>query len=83
MRRVFAVLVLVFGLSAPMTAFGQVDAGRPDAAPADAAPADAAPPAFNPALDDEDGCDCATAGGSGAGLAMLVGAVAFGLRRRR
>ena len=93
MQRVFAVVVMVLGLCAPMTAFAQVDAGGADGggvdagrAMPDAAPiaADANPGDFRPALDDADGCDCSAAGaGAGAGLALLAGVVAVGLRRRR
>ncbi len=94
MQRILAVCVLVLGLAAPMTAVAQVDAGGTDGGTVDAGGAvpDAAPSApdarpgagFPPALDDEDGCDCALVGaGSGAGLAVLIGAVAIGLRRRR
>lgn len=90
MRRVFAVLVFVLGLAAPMTALAQVDGGGIDANDTDAAAGpDAAASAdarsdFRPAFDDKEGCDCRTAGaGSGAGLAVLAGTVALALRRRR
>jgi MYXO-CTERM domain-containing protein len=62
---------------------GQLPDGQvpmPDGQGSDARPPDAA----GDDDDDEDGCGCRTRGPDGAaGLVFLIGAVAFGLRRRR
>ena len=89
MQRYFALLVVILLGLMPAVAAAQ-DAGGADAAAAvDAAPAapDAAPSnadgglAYPPALADEQGCDCQAGGRAGVGAVVLVGAIAFGLRR--
>jgi MYXO-CTERM domain-containing protein len=94
MRRVFALLVMMLCLASyplgPLVSFAQVDAGDVDSGTVDAGgtpdatPApDAARGGFDPALDTDDGCDCATAGAGDVSLVAVVAAFAMFVRRRR
>ena len=87
-------LVLVVAGAGGTVRAGGVDAAPPDAAAVDGGAADAGGPDgaavdadifFPPALDNDDGCDCAVgeAGAPAWGGLLLVAAVALALRRRR
>lgn len=92
MRDALAGFVLALGVAAPGVAAAQADGGAVDAAAADAATVDAAAPdatradagRYPPPIDDNDGCDCRTAGAiDGGATAALIAAALWLAGRRR